>query len=419
MLLRLSCLMLIGALSLPAMGQIPATQASDVSGLAERRWSVGELAAAEQDFKDRIKRDQRDDAARFALGVTQTFRAVERVAQGLHRHGLRTDRTLGLLGLVGVPLPTVGGATGSEPIRYEDLRNILAGFVADMAAVDRTLAEIQSDDVKLRVKIGLVRLDFDGDGTAREDEQLWKLYVRFNRRAEGLERSTVEDFSIMLDRGDVEWLRAYTHLLSGLAEIVLAMDFRELFEHTAHLFFAKPVTRFEFLQKPPGEPFGYEGIVDLIAYIHLLNFEVAEPQRLAAALQHFQAMSRHSRALWKFVLAETDNDREWIPSPKQNGGVLGIAFTDQMVAGWQDFLVELDDILSGAKLVPFWRDGDKRGVNLRRAFLESKRFDLVLWFQGTGAAPFLEEGPQSCPETWDRFQRIFGGDFIGFALWIN
>jgi hypothetical protein len=58
-------------------------------------------------------------------------------------------------------------------------------------------------------------------------------------------------------------------------------------------------------------------------------------------------------------------------------------------------------------------------VNLRRVFTEPRPFDLVLWVQGTAAAPYLENGPLTKPETWSRFQNIFRGEFIGFALWFN
>ena len=46
-------------------------------------------------------------------------------------------------------------------------------------------------------------------------------------------------------------------------------------------------------------------------------------------------------------------------------------------------------------------------------------FDLVLWVQGTAAAPYLEKGPKTKPETWRRLQTIFQGQFIGFAFWFN
>ena len=93
--------------------------------------------------------------------------------------------------------------------------------------------------------------------------------------------------------------------------------------------------------------------------------------------------------------------------------------SEAMVKGWSDFLGEAEGILKGEKLIPFWRPVPEHGVNLKRVFTEPRTFDLVLWVQGTAAAPYLEKGPCSSAETWTRFQRIFQGDFIGFALWFN
>ncbi len=91
-----------------------------------------------------------------------------------------------------------------------------------------------------------------------------------------------------------------------------------------------------------------------------------------------------------------------------------------MVEGWKNFLDEFESILQGKKLAPFWRGNDpKRGINVRRVFTEPHTFDLVLWVQGSAAAPFLEQGEISSPQTWNRINRVFGGEFIGFAMWFN
>ncbi|MFN3927899.1 MAG: hypothetical protein ACK4QL_11440 [Pseudanabaenaceae cyanobacterium] len=43
------------------------------------------------------------------------------------------------------------------------------------------------------------------------------------------------------------WLQAYTHVLSGMMDFLLAYDRPGLFEKTAHLFFARPETPHQFL----------------------------------------------------------------------------------------------------------------------------------------------------------------------------
>ncbi len=161
-------------------------------------------------------------------------------------------------------------------------------------------------------------------------------------------------------------------------------------------------------------------ILDLVAMIHLVRMPVAEPDRLKSALAHMEAMVALSRSSWKFILAETDDDREWVPNPKQGTVVPNVRVTAEMVEGWKGFLDEFESILQGKKLAPFWRGKQpRRGINVRRVLTEPRTFDLVLWVQGTAAAPYLEEGEISSTETWARLNRVFGGEFIGFALWFN
>jgi hypothetical protein len=90
-----------------------------------------------------------------------------------------------------------------------------------------------------------------------------------------------------------------------------------------------------------------------------------------------------------------------------------------MVDSWLEFVEEAEALLAGKRLVPFWRGKEKRGINLRRVFTEPRSLDLVLWIQGTAAAPYLEKGPLTKPAVWQRLQRVFGGEFIGFAIWFN
>ena len=116
--------------------------------------------------------------------------------------------------------------------------------------------------------------------------------------------------------------------------------------------------------------------------------------------------------------AETDDDHEWIPNPRQKG-VLGVPVRQEMIDGWMRFLDESEDLLAGKKLVPFWRGAETRGVNLRKVFTDPRPFDSVLWIQGIGATPYLEDGPMTNPEVWGRLQRVFGGEFFGFAIWFN
>ena len=383
----------------------------------------GRLAAGEAALAKELKADPQDDQVRFGLGVLQVMRGVERGMQSLHRYGLRTGSAGGWLTMLGFPLGRLPVPPNAKPeeLTYEQARAILQQFIDDLQRAEATLAGIKSPDVKLPLHIGLVRLDFDGDGQAVDEETFWRIYARLTRGTSA-EPIGADDFVIGFDRADAEWLRGYCHLLMALGEFHLAYDSKDAFERTAHLLFPRVKTPHSFLLNAGSyeEQFpSYAPFLDLMAAVHLINFELVEPQRPKAALAHFEAVIAHSRKMWEFATAETDDDNEWIPSPKQTGVLPGVRFTPEMIAGWHSFLDEAEAILKGKKLIPFWRDAGGRGLNLRRVFTEPRRFDLVLWVQGTAATPYLEEGELTRPETWNRFQDMFQGNFIGFALYVN
>jgi hypothetical protein len=415
---------LLALLATAAVGLIraPAARGEPISpapGLAEKYLMSGQLAEGEVALQALLKEHPTDDHARFGLGTIQFLRGVERLAQALHRHGLRSEsRFLGNLPIVRLPVPP---NPMPQPVSYDGWRRILQTLIDDLRKAEATLAPLKDVGVKLPLRFGLIRLDLNGDGRAGEDEILWKLYARLNQGA-ALSADTAKAFIISFDRGDVAWLRGYCHLLMALGEFVLAHDGKELFECTAHLFFEKVDSPHPFLVKVRERGFHFGGdydIRDLIAFLHLIRLPVQEPRRLTAALEHVQAMLARSRESWKLILAETDDDYEWIPNPRQKGVIPNVRVNQEMVDSWLEFLTEAEALLAGQRLAPFWRGDDGRGINLRRVFTEPRTFDLVLWVQGTAATPYLEEGTLTRPGVWQRLQRVFGGEFIGFALWFN
>ena len=117
-------------------------------------------------------------------------------------------------------------------------------------------------------------------------------------------------------------------------------------------------------------------------------------------------------------MASTKTANSAIPSPTQKNGVLpGAPVTEQTVDGWMVFLGEFEAILKGEKKVPHWRLS--KGIDFRRAMLEEKVFDPVLWAQGSAAIPFLEDGEVTDTQTWMQIMMMFEGNFLGYAVWFN
>ena len=386
--------------------------------LVEEYLQKGQLAKGQTVLLERLKRSPKDDQARFGLGMLQFVRAVEHLGQSLFRYGLRSDRGQQLnIPFLRLPVPV---NPRPDVCTYAAVRKLFEDLIADLQKAEDTLAGVKDEQIKLPLYPGEIRLDFIGDGKSSD-----RFSTILNRYLGGGRNLALdESLLVVFDRGDVAWLRGYCHLLMALAEVYLAHDSQDLFDGAGFIFFANAETPHKFLKTIGEEPrggffdVGGANLLDIAALIHLVRLPVKEPLRMKTALTHLQKVMALSKESWKFILAETDDDYEWIPNPQQRGS-LGIRVEKRMVDSWLEFVEEGEAILAGKRLIPFWRGEEKRGINLRRVFTEPRPFDLVLWVQGTAATPYLEEGTLTRAEVWTRLQRVFGGDFLGFAVWFN
>lgn len=414
-------------LSRPAQAQTPAEQHA-------RQWeeflAQGKLIRAASHFREVLAKQPADHTARLALGLTEFLQAIEFLGNSNYRWGVLNNSATQGLPLMRLPVPE---NPQPEQVSYDELREMIAQFQAKIRAAEETLAQVDTGDVYLPLYLGRVRLDLNGDGALADEETLWRLMQVVNRQ---IEPAQGEAFVIGVDGADVHWLRGYCHFLQAVADVVLGHDERQLFERCGQLVFPQIETPFLAPRdRARLGDFNPKAIADLIAAIHLIRFPVIAPERMRAAHAHLLAMVRESRLCWERTLAETDDRHEWIPNPQQTG-VLGVAVSREVVTGWSAVLDEIEQLLQGKKLVPYWRDQSDwlfgmamgaggeipergRGVNLQRVFLEPREFDLILWIQGTAVEPFLEEGPLSTPQAWNRLTQVFDGQFFGFAVWFN
>jgi hypothetical protein len=355
------------------------------------------------------------DQIRFAAGSAQFLEAIEHFGQSLYKYGFQTPVAFRMLGrMLQLPVPV-----NPEPqlLTHAAADQVLKDFLGDLNKAEHTLARVKDDKVKLPIRLTAIRLDLRGDGN--RNISLLKVMTPFFAGAAFYKDN---ELLVNFDRGDVAWLRGYCHLLEASCEFILAHDCRDLFDIAAPQLFPRVQTRIPFMvdRADRNKPNGWErnAILDLIAAAHMIRLPVREPARMRAALDHLEQMIKLGRESWKYILAEDDDDHEWIPNPRQKGA-LGVAVTQGMVDSWMEFLDEAQALLQGKRLVPFWRGDGNQGINLRRVFMQPQTFDLVLWIQGAGAAPFLEEGTMTKKEVWQRLLRVFEGEFIGFAIWFN
>ena len=185
-------------------------------------------------------------------------------------------------------------------------------------------------------------------------------------------------FKVNFDTADIYWLRAYSRLISSMAQFLLAHDFEKSFNASALLFFpgAGDGTA-ELLEKNRSlQPYVSGEIGDFIAMLHLANWPVIDEAKREDVRQRLLAVTELAPKTWAAARKETDDDLEWLPNPKQKQGITGTQLTDIEIDGWLGVMAELNAILDGKKLMPHWRFD--KGVNVKRWFAEEKTYDLVL-----------------------------------------
>lgn len=378
-----------------------------------------------------------DQEAKFGLGTLRLLTGLEGLVQAFYRHGIAAPDTRSLGLVLGVPFPP---NADPEPLDYEGFRAILSRFVDDLDAAQALLLEAgESGDYVVRLDPMKFRLDVNDDGRAEEAESVAGVVsqvfggppptdafapqtkVKPVPNKDGTLPPEPEP-GIGFDRADAIWMAGYANVIASQADFFLAHDFSEFFNAVFHRVFPRaglPLAGTSALDSVIMDPETDTAIADAIAAIHTINWPVTEPERLRGILERARTVTALSRQNWAAILAETDDNAELIPSPRQTPQVQGPdgAVTQEMVDAWLATLDTVDQILDGELLLPHWRF--RQGFDLRAYFETATRTDLVMILTGYGAMPFLKDGPVADMETFAAANRVFGGDLMGYAFWFN
>ena len=385
--------------------------------------------------------------AKFALGFAQFVAAIEGLSQALYRHGATApDGGPMAAGMLGVPMPAGPANPDPTPLDYAKFRAELEALVARLDEAAATLvAAGESGDYVEPVDIIKIRIDVNGDGVAEESESVGTVIAGIlgispeelagagdrpaappsaDRSQSGATHTPpateVINTSIGFDRADAIWLAGYSNVIAAQADFMLAHDFSELFNATFHRLFPRsglPMQAFSQGGMLALDPETDSAIADAIAFIHTLNWPVVDHDRMLRVLERGRTVTALSRKNWDAILAETDDDRELIPSPRQTPVVPDGKITDEMVAAWRSTLDTLDQILAGELLIPHWRF--KQGFDLKAYFETAEQTDIVMILTGYGALPFLKDGPIADAATFADANRVFGDNLLGYAFWFN
>jgi len=357
-----------------------------------------------------------DSEAAFGVGVLKLATAIEHFAQTLYRHGfdLPDGRPAGITG------PHVPQNPNPEPFDYAGVRQMLATLVSELDDARTAFdAAAKSGDYVVPINPVLARIDANGDGKAEEGESLGGLLTMWSSGGT-TEPPPMPQNEIGFDRADAFWFAGYTQVIAAQADFLLAHDFSSFVNATFHRFFPKagfPMQPYAEGGQLMFDPATDTGIADLVAAIHTISWPVSDAARLSGVRDRLKAVLDYSRQDWGAILAETDDNHELLPSPRQTPMMPNATITDEKVAAWRATLDKADAVLDGALLVPHWRF--KQGFDLKAYFTTAKTTDLVMILTGAGALPFVHDGPVASSEDFRAVQTAFGDDWLGYAFWFN
>jgi hypothetical protein len=292
--------------------------------LVEKFLHDGKFADGETACLLAVEANPKDDEARFGLGVIQFLRAVENLGRALHEYGAEADKTT--LPFLRLPVPK---NPSPSALSYKSFGRVLDAFAADLTRAEATLAAVKDDKVKLRLRLAAVKFDFGGG--EKERITLAEVLNTVNGgRFDFLKKNP--DFRIHFDRGDVAWLRGYCHLLSAFVEAYRSVDEEVGFADRMKGIFPKVEE-------------GKKADADWTS-----GLKVVDAPRLRRFRLHLVAVCELNRETWKHIRAETDDDHEWLPHPKQTD-LLGLPLTNERIDAWLGMTEQLEGLLKGEQLL--------------------------------------------------------------------
>lgn len=355
----------------------------------------------------------------FAIGGLHFLGAVERALQLQWRTG--ADQVAGnagdTLGLPFLRLP-VPPNPAPDPFSGALISQLFADIEADMAAARTALATLpEGEDFGLELTLSDLWFDIDMNGARAPEEDALAILGpqllgwQWQDPDPGLPPLTVR-----FDAADTAWLAAYTHVMSGVANTVLAYDPAASTDRVIASRVALKVAQ------PDPSTYSFDAsfgqFLDAFAMLEGAVNQPPDAARTKAAKDHFLAMIAENRRFWSLVALETDDDREWVPNDRQSSA-LGFDLPPGTGDAWLGVLADGEALLQGRLLIPYWRGPDGQGINLGRMFDDPAPISITGWVQGWAAVPYLEQGPVVNPTSLRQFEALMGGNAGLMMVFLN
>lgn len=359
------------------------------------------------------------DADTFALGGVQFLRAIEISFQDRWQMGM-TDRT-GMLPLLRLPIPDNPSPAIFDPA---SIATLFTKAGDELAKAKATLAKIpEASDFGQEIALGDLWFDINANSARDTGESLGDILgvaVLGGQDESGTAPQPLP--TVRFDVADAAWLSAYADLLSAFCDMALAYNPTEpltriIAAHDTMAALGPVIPDPIFGEMMPYDPAKLDGF-DLLAVILATLNQQPDKAKMASARDHLLAMVTENRTFWTRVAAETDNVKEWLPNDRQQSAI-GIEVPQGTGPAWMALLTDVESVLKGEKLLPFWRVGPPAGINLAKFFADPRPIDLAGWVQGWAVLPYLEKGDVVSTANSEAFDALAQGQSMLFALYLN
>lgn len=260
---------------------------------------------------------------RFDDAVTKADAVIQKDGQApealLIRAITRYRTTINQLVLDGRTIVVGGLEAGGINQRY--LQTTVTQAEADLAAVDADLAKVQqSPDVALELCLACWKgVDWNGDGRVNHRDELL-LQIEVDEHGEPLpEDDPRRKPTFRFDHGDVAWARAFVGFERALLDVVLAYDYSGVNEAMRE-----------------GRDIPKE-----------IKLRLVDKKRIADAKERLLEAIDQSAACRKAYLEETDDDREWVPNPRQKSHPMPLPVDQALYDTWGGVLDDLRKLAKG------------------------------------------------------------------------
>jgi hypothetical protein len=318
--------------------------------------SLAQRETAAQPAIEALRQARFDEAARKAAEVATTDRenpfahlvaAVSRFRTTMHQ--LVTDLPSALL-----------GAAVARGFNHRYMRFAFEQAEKELRLVDADL-EVAARFPELTFDLCLAcwRVDWNRNGEVdSRDERLFQIEVDANGK-EIPESDPRRKPTFRFDHGDVLWARAFVQFQRAALNVFLAYDWSAIDGIIPALMSnKKPVLTIKLEKRP----------------------RIEEAKRLILAGLDLADQARRA------YLAETDDEREWLPNPRQKNHPLPLPVDDALYQTWEQILGDLRRIVEGEEgvsVAELAQLGDHKWKNPPKGFLDfggmlSRPKDIVI-----------------------------------------